>query len=162
MIGRIFPMPVHTLLLCAMWLLLTEFTMGNLVMGMVLGILIPWISVPLSEPHPRVRRPILAIRYLFLVLHDIIVSNLQVAMLVLRSNRHLKPGFVAMPLDLTRELPLAVLATTIALTPGTVSVDLSEDRKWLYIHALDVEDPQELVDSLKNRYEKALREIFGC
>lgn len=162
MLKRLFPMPLHTVILTVVWLFLNRFSMGHLVLGLLLGIMIPWFTAPLSDAHARVRRPWLAFRYLLMVLWDIVVSNFEVAYRVLRSNRHLRPGLVALPLDLHEQFPLAVLASTISLTPGTVSIDFSEDRQWLYIHALHVEDEQALIANIKQRYEAPLREIFGC
>jgi multicomponent K+:H+ antiporter subunit E len=59
-------------------------------------------------------------------------------------------------------VPLTIFTSSVSLTPGTVSVELSEDRKWLYVHALHLEDEQELIDLIKARYEAPLKEIFGC
>lgn len=162
MIKRLFPMPIHSVILVIVWLLLNEFSVGHLVLGSLLGIMIPWLTAPLSDPHERVKKPIRALRYLIMVLWDIVLSNFEVAVRIMRSNRHLRPGLIALPLDLTGQFPLAVLASTISLTPGTVSIDFSEDMKWLYIHALHVDDEQQLIQRIKSRYEAPLKEIFGC
>jgi multicomponent K+:H+ antiporter subunit E len=50
----------------------------------------------------------------------------------------------------------------VSLTPGTVSAEISEDQKWLYVHALHLENPEELIEEVKSRYEAPLKEIFGC
>jgi multicomponent K+:H+ antiporter subunit E len=97
-----------------------------------------------------------------LLLGDIIVSNIIVAKQVLGSPERLQPGFVVIPLDLTEALPITMLASTISLTPGTVSIEISEDQKALYVHALHVTDETVLVDRIKHRYEKPLKEIFEC
>lgn len=162
MLNKLLPMPLHTLILTGVWLLLNDFTAGHLVLGLLLGLMIPWIAGRLSDPHPRVQRPLLAFFYMLKVLWDIVVSNFEVAYRVLRPNKHLRPGLIALPLDITGHFPLAVLASTISLTPGTVSAEFSEDLKWLYIHALHIEDEQALIDTIKTRYEAPLREIFGC
>ncbi len=162
MFKRLFPMPLHSLILVLVWLLLNQFSAGHLVLGILLGIAIPWVAAPLSDPHARVRKPWRATRYLLMVLGDIVVSNFEVAARILRSNRHLRPGLLAVPLDLTGHLPLSVLASTISLTPGTVSVDFSADMKWLYIHALHVDDEAQTIARIKQRYEAPLREIFQC
>jgi multicomponent K+:H+ antiporter subunit E len=97
-----------------------------------------------------------------MLLHDIIVSNIIVAKQVLGSPERLQPGFIVIPLDLTEALPITMLASTISLTPGTVSIEISEDQKTLYVHALHVTDESGLVDRIKHRYEKPLKEIFEC
>ncbi len=162
MLKRCFPMPIHTIVLILVWLLLNDFTIGHLVLGTLLGTLIAWLAAPLSDDHPKVRRPLLALRYFLRVLWDIIVSNFHVAIKVIQPNRRLRPGLIALPLDMQGEFPLAILASTISLTPGTVSVDFSEDLKWLYIHALHIDDEQALIATIKSRYEQPLREIFAC
>ncbi len=162
MLKRLFPMPMHTIILLVVWLLLNEINFGHLVLGLILAILIPWVAAPLSDPHARVKKPLSALRYVIRLLGDIVVSNFEVAGRILRPNRHLRPGLIALPLDLSGNFPLAVLASTISLTPGTVAVDFSEDMKWLYIHALHIEDEQKLIQRIKSRYETPLREIFAC
>lgn len=162
MLKKLSPMPIHALLLWVVWLLLNDFTVGHMVLGAVLAIGITWLTSPLSDPHPSIKKPVLACKYIMTVLLDIVVSNFVVAKQVLQSNDKLKPGFVAMQLDMTEPFPLAVLASTISLTPGTVSADFSDDMKTLYIHVLQLEDELELIESIRNRYEKPLKEIFGC
>ena len=97
-----------------------------------------------------------------MVLWDILLSNFEVAIRVLSPNSSLRPGLVALPLDLEGEFPLAVLASTISLTPGTVSVDFSEDMKWLYVHVLHMKTEDDVIQSIKQRYETPLKEIFSC
>lgn len=162
MLKRLLPMPLHSLVLVLVWLLLNNFSLGHLLLGVILAVLIPWICAPLSDTHHRIQKPLTALVYVSKVLLDIIVSNFEVAWRVLRPNRHLRPGLVALPLELSGQFPLAVLASTISLTPGTVSVDFSEDMRWLYIHALHVDDEAALIAHIKQRYEQPLREIFAC
>ena len=67
-----------------------------------------------------------------------------------------------MPLDIEGDLPITLLASTISLTPGTVSTDISDDRKWLFVHVLNRNPDRNEVERIKARYEAPLREIFGC
>lgn len=162
MIKRLLPMPLHSVLLWMLWLILNDFSAGHLVLGAFLALLIPWLAHPLSDPHVRVKRPLKALQYALMVLWDIVVSNFEVAYRVLMPNSRLRPGMVVLPLTLQEELPLAILASTISLTPGTVSVDFSLDRQWLYIHALHVDSEDALIAHIQQRYERPLREIFAC
>ncbi|MBM95072.1 MAG: Na+/H+ antiporter subunit E [Oceanospirillaceae bacterium] len=162
MIKCLFPMPFHTVILTLVWLFLNDFSVGHLVLGLILSIGICWLVAPMSDDHPKVRKPLRAIRYLLVVLWDILLSNFEVAIRVLSPNSSLRPGIVALPLDLEGEFPLAVLASTISLTPGTVSVDFSEDMKWLYIHVLHMKTEEDVIESIKQRYEVELKEIFAC
>lgn len=162
MFKRLFPMPVHSVVLLLAWMLLNNVSFGHLVLGLILATIIPWVAAPLSDPHSRIKQPFRALRYIIMVLGDIVISNFEVAGRILRPNHQLRPGLVAVPLDLEGQFPLTVLASTISLTPGTVSVDFSENMKWLYIHAMHVEDEQKLIEQIKSRYESPLREIFQC
>jgi len=159
---RLLPMPLHSLLLLLVWLLLNDFSVGQLLLGMVLAWLIPLLTSSYADHQSRAGKPLVIVRYVLRLLWDIVVSNIQVAGRVLSRNRHLQPGFIAYPLSLTGDFPLTVLASTISLTPGTVSVDFSADRRWLYIHALHIDSEQEIIDSIRHRYEQPLREIFAC
>jgi multicomponent K+:H+ antiporter subunit E len=95
------------------------------------------------------------------VLRDIVVSNVQVAWLILGPERRINPRFVWVPLDVRDPYGIATLAGIITMTPGTLSADLTDDRRFLLVHALNVADEGELIASIKARYEAPLRRIFG-
>lgn len=157
------PMPMQSLILFVVWLLLNNtLAPGHLLLALVLALGIPLLIAPTQTPQPRVVRHWRAIRYVGLVLWDILVANFEVALRVLGPTRKLKPAFVAVPLELEGALPITILASTISLTPGTVSAELSEDRQWLYVHALHLEDEAALIHQIKSRYEASIKEIFGC
>jgi len=160
---RMFPMPFHSMLLFVIWLLLNNsLSAGHLLLATILAIIIPWAVSSMTTERPRIKKPMLAISYVFLVLKDIISANFSVALLVVGPLKKLSPGFVAVPLDIETELGITLLASTVSLTPGTVSAEISEDQKWLYVHALHLENPEELIEEVKSRYEAPLKEIFGC
>lgn len=159
---RLFPLPVHSGFLWIVWILLNDFSAAHALLGAFLAITIPWLTAPMIDPHPAIKKPWVAIRYILVVLWDIIVSNFVVAKQVLMPNKYLKPGFIALPLDMNEPFPLAVLASTISLTPGTVSVDFSDDMQWLYIHSLNIDDEEQLIAQIKHRYERPLKEMFAC
>lgn len=160
---RFLPMPLHSLLLFAVWLLLNNsISPGHLLLALFFAISIPLLVNSMRSEHPKIRKPWLAFRYVLLVLKDILIANIEVAVLVVGPLRKLKPGFVAVPLDITSEVGITVLASTVSLTPGTVSVEVSEDHQWLYVHALHLDNEQELIDEIKQRYERPIKEILGC
>lgn len=162
--SRLFPMPMHSLLLLVVWLMLnTTLSLGHIILGSVLAIVIPLLCAPLRVPQAKIKKPFKAISFVFLVLKDIVVANIEVALLVVGPMHRVKPGLVAVPLDVVGTLPITVLASTVTMTPGTVSAELSKDEKWLYLHVLNMPvDEQELIDFIKQRYESRVREIFGC
>jgi multicomponent K+:H+ antiporter subunit E len=160
---KLFPRPLQSLILLVVWLLLNNsLSAGHIVLGSVLAILIPLLTRPMMEDHPVLKRPLLACKYALVLLKDIILCNIEVTAQVLGPMAKLSPGFVAIPLDITGEFPITLLASTISLTPGTVSADVSEDRRWLYVHALHLTDEQALITAIKQNYEAPLKEIFAC
>lgn len=91
---------------------------------------------------------------------DIVRSNIKVAAQVLGPESHIHPGFIWVPLDIANIHGIAALTSMITLTPGTVSAALSDDRKYLLVHVLHLDDPEALIAEIKTRYEKPLMEIF--
>lgn len=161
--GRWLPMPLQSLLLFVVWLLLNNsFSVGHIVLGLVLALLIPWLVKPLQSVRAEISSGWLLLSYILRVLADIVVANFEVAWRVIRPSRYLRPAMIAIPLDLKTRLAITVLTNTISLTPGTVSAEISEDHCWLFVHVLDLENEAELVQQIKQRYEAPLKEIFEC
>ncbi|MDK8262801.1 multicomponent K+:H+ antiporter subunit E [Pseudomonas sp. SORGH_AS199] len=160
---RLLPHPLLTVLLTLTWLLLNNsLSPGQLLLGLLLGWGIPLLCQDFLLHAPRLRRPLLLLRYMLMVLYDIIVANLHVARLVLGRTEALKPAFIEVPIDIEDEFLLTLLACVVSLTPGTVSSGLSGDRKTLLLHGLDVADKDEVIRQVKTRYEAPLKEIFEC
>ncbi|GGE95043.1 Na+/H+ antiporter subunit E [Stappia taiwanensis] len=95
-----------------------------------------------------------------LFVYELVLSALRVARIVLMPKIELSPGIIAYPLTVDRDFEITMLANLITLTPGTLSVDVSEDRKVLYVHCLDVPDPQATIDDIKNGFERKILEAF--
>ncbi|MGE4406121.1 Na+/H+ antiporter subunit E [Pseudomonas sp.] len=161
--ARWLPNPALTLLLTLIWLLLNNtLSFAHLVLGLFLGWAIPLLVRGFLIEVPRVRKPLKLVLFTFKVFYDIAVANIHVAKLVLGPRSHLRPAFVEVPVAIESEFVLATLTSIISLTPGTVSAGLSEDRKTLILHALDVPDIDMLVAEVKRNYEAPLLEIFEC
>lgn len=160
--SRILPHPILTLAVAVVWILLVnEISVGVVLLGLVLGILIPIFTSPYWPGRPRIRRPFAILGYLGIVVWDIVVSNVQVAYLVLfRKGSSLRSRFVTVPLDLKTPEAITVLVGTITMTPGTVSADLSACGRSLLVHCLETDDPEATVAQIKHRYERRLKEIF--
>lgn len=160
---RWLPQPLLSLCLLLVWLLLSNsLTVGQLLLGTALAVALPLYTVRFWPDRPRLLRPVKLLRYIAVLLWDISLANLVVARLILDPTRKLRPAFIRLPLDLCNDFAIVVLANTVSLTPGTVSADLSLDRRTLLIHALDVEDEAQLIAQIKFRYERPLQEIFIC
>lgn len=157
------PHPWLSLFLLIVWqLIMNDLGAGTLIMGAVTAWLIPLLTNPFWPDPPTLHKPVVLLRFTLRVLLDIVTANVEVAKLILGPSRTLRPAFVEYPLELTNDFAISVLASTVSLTPGTVSSDISDDRKTLLIHGLDVADAQELIDTIKQRYENPLKEVFEC
>ncbi|KGD61971.1 monovalent cation/H+ antiporter subunit E [Alcanivorax jadensis T9] len=159
---RLLPYPSLTLVLWLTWLLLNGFSVGHALLGLILAVVLPLGTRPFWPQVPLVRDRMGLLRFVLRVAKDILLANLAVALKVLGPVKDLQPGFVEVPLDLRDSFAITVLTSTVSLTPGTVSADVSEDRTRLLVHALHVEDPQALVAEIKQRYEGPIKEIFEC
>jgi multicomponent K+:H+ antiporter subunit E len=162
MTRKLFPHPGLSVVLIVVWLLLwNRFSLGALVLGLLIGLLVPLLTAPYWPNRPKLRFGWAMIDYVLIVLWDVVIANFQVARIILfRSNRNLRSAWLAVPLDLRSPEAITVLAGTISLTPGTVSADVSADGRVLLIHSLDVTDRDEEVRRIKNRYERRLTRIF--
>ena len=107
------------------------------------------------------RRPALAARLALVVLWDIVLSNITVARLVLGPMARPQPAWIAVPLDSAHPWVNALFASIITTTPGTVSAVLDEQRHCIWVHALNCDDAQAMIDDMKTRYEAPLMRIFG-
>lgn len=162
MLKRLFPHPYLTLLLIITWMLLVNGTkLGSLVFAIILGTIIPLLTAPYWPNAPRMRNIPAIVEYALIVLWDIVVSNFIVARIVLFTPLdNLRPGWVAVPLDLRTPEAITVLAGTITLTPGTVSSDMSACGRVLLVHCLHAPDPDAVRKQIKQRYEARLKRIF--
>ncbi len=160
--SRLIPHPLMSLLLLGMWLLLTSFSLGNLVLGGVIA-LAAGRALGLIEPDPvRLRRPGLVVKLFFIVGYDIIRSNLAVAWLILSRGRggRRSSSFVEIPLRLRQPAPLAILAMIVTATPGTAWIEYDTDTGILLLHVFDLLDDDDWRELIGNRYESLLMEIF--
>lgn len=155
------PAPLLSATLFATWLLLNGVSAGQVVLGAVLALAIPRLTERFRPERPRIRNWGAVVRLVFVVLWDIVVSNVQVALLILGPERRIEPRFVWLPLAVRDPYAIASLAGIITMTPGTLSADLTDDRRFLLVHALNAGDEAALIASIKQRYEAPLMRIFG-
>jgi multicomponent K+:H+ antiporter subunit E len=158
--SRVLPYPVLTASLLLMWLLLTSFTVGQLLLGAIVAVAASRAMAALQPSKPRLRRWQLIPWLVGIVLLDILRSNIAVVGVILRGPRDHSAGFVEIPLELRDETGLAVLACIVTSTPGTAWVEYAPDTGVLRIHVLDLVNEEDWVALIKNRYERLLMEIF--
>ena len=157
-----FPAPLLSIALFVLWLLLNHsVSKGHLVLGALLGVLIPILTRGLRPLPVRVRHPWIILRLFLTVVLDTTISNLQVMRFLLFPSLRKHPAaFVHIPLALRDPNGLAVLSMITCITPGTAWAEISRDRSVLLMHVLEVDDPQTVIDHVKNKYERPLMEIF--
>ena len=160
---RLLPQPVLSLVIVALWLgLAGSVSVGQVLLATLLGLLLPWLTQSFWPNRPRVARPVAGARLAVIVLFDIVVANWQVARRVLGPLDRLHPRFIEVPLDIEDNFVANILGGIVSMTPGTVSVDIDQERRLLLVHALDVEDPETAIRTIKARYEAPLKEVFQC
>ena len=158
---RLLPHPLLSAILLVIWLLLVnELSVAHLLLGALLGWGVPLYTARFWPDQVHVRRPLLLLRFIGVVLYDILVANITVASLILGRQERLRPAFLVLPLALQSELAISLLANTVSQTPGTVSAYLSADRRCLIIHSLHTTAPDELLATIRQRYETPLKEIL--
>ncbi len=163
---------VHNIVLAITWCLLQEkFTLVEFVLGYLYGYGILYALRTVLDDKKDQRQSLKSgdyfaitarsIGYFFVFLQELIKANLEVVKIVLSRELKMTPGIIAYKLDVKTDAGITLLANSITLTPGTLSIDLSEDRKTLYVHALHMEDAEELEQSIRNSLEKYTKEILG-
>jgi multicomponent K+:H+ antiporter subunit E len=153
--------PLGSLVVLVTWLLLNgSMSLGHLLFGALLGLLVPALLGRLWPEGLVVRRPLRALRLLVTLLGDIVLANLQVARLILGPEATLRSRFIWIPLELRNPYAIATLAAMVTLTPGTVSADVAGNGRWLLVHSLDEPDDKALIATIKRRYEAPLAEIL--
>ncbi len=158
---RLYPSLPLSATIFAFWLMLTDsLGLGAAIMGLFMATVVPPFAARLDREFARIGslRPIP--KMLLVAGWDIVRSNVRVAGQVLGRESAIHPGFIWVPLDMANIHGIAALTSMITLTPGTVSAELSADRRYLLVHVLHLDDPDALIAEIKQRYEKPLREIF--
>jgi multicomponent K+:H+ antiporter subunit E len=160
-IRRMFPTPLLSAALWASWLALNaSVAPGHVLLGAALAVVVPRLTRTLALASPAMRAPGRALGLALIVLRDIVVANVEVARRILGPERAIRPAFLWVPLEVRGPHGVATLAGIVTLTPGTLSVDVSPDGRWLLVHCLHSPDPEALVAEIKSRYERPLAEIF--
>ena len=154
--------PAFTLAVFALvWLAVSgSFTLPNLLLGLAAGGLSLVLVRGHVRPDGRRIRPLKLLSLLLLFFKELALSAFKVAVLVASPKMAVKPGIFAFPLTVDRDFEITLLANLITLTPGTLSVDVSEDRMVLYVHAIDCSDPAGARRDIANGFERKIMEAF--
>jgi len=153
---------VINVLLAIAWAAVTgTFTALNLAFGFVLGgvalMLIRDQVGSVSHFRRAIGAAVLAVTFVW----ELVKSSVNVAILVLSPGRALSPAIIALPLDAKSDAEITLLANMITLTPGTLSMDVSDDRSTLFVHAIDAPDPDAVIKDIKATFEQQIMRVFN-
>lgn len=141
--------------------LIGEFTLDSFVEGFI----VTFIVVGITDYYIRdirrgyFRRIWTVSAVLLNFMKEVVKGSLRVAGTVLSFRLNITPAVVAIPLDLKTDTQITIFANMITLTPGTLSLDVSNDRKTLYVHTIDMDDVETFRQELKNGFEKQVMEL---
>ncbi|MBN1301950.1 MAG: Na+/H+ antiporter subunit E [Melioribacteraceae bacterium] len=152
---------VLNILLGFVWMFLNgNLDFINFIEGFAVGFIILWMSTYAKSSSRYFGKIPKVFNFVFYFIYELIVANIKVAYDILTPRHRMNPAVFAVPLDVKTDIEITLLANVITLTPGTLSLDVSNDKKVLYVHAAYVKDREEFVREIKEGFEKKLMEIF--
>lgn len=161
LIDRCLPHPFVSVIVALSWLMLGHSAQAfDFLVAILLGLIIPKLIQPFIVRTPNIHW-ILASQLFFVVLWDIIVSNIRVAKQVLGPTKNLHSKWYRVPLETDHEHVNTILAMIITTTPGTVSAGIDQERGDILVHAMNSDDPDAEILEIKSRYEAPLMAIFN-
>ncbi len=152
---------LSNILLTFLWVALTgNFQIPNYLFGFAVSFFILRIITRGRTDAKYFRIVPKVIGFIFFFLYELLKSNLQVAYEVMTPHHNMTPGIVKVPLDASTDIEISFLANLISLTPGTLSLDVSTDKKVLYVHSMYIKDRESFIAGIKNGFEKRILEIL--
>ncbi|HMP89725.1 MAG TPA: Na+/H+ antiporter subunit E [Kiritimatiellia bacterium] len=152
---------LNNILLAFLWAMFTgNINITSLLIGFIVGYIVLGSIHSRSGTSTYFTKVPQTIRFILFFLKEMVVSSIRVAYDVVTPTYYMRPGVIAIPLDTRTDMEIALLANVISLTPGTLSLDVSDDRKTLYIHAMFVDDPEKLRLETKDQMEKRLLAVM--
>lgn len=137
----------------------TSFTASTFIIGFLIGLLLIIMTRRFFTERLYIWRLWATFKLVLLFFKELILSNISVLQVILRPKLNLQPMIFALPTDLEHDWEITLLSSLITLTPGTMVLYVSDDQRTLYIHAIDVDDVDDAIDSIKNTFEKAIKEV---
>jgi multicomponent Na+:H+ antiporter subunit E len=152
---------MHLILTLVWFLLIGDQSMVSLASGFLIGFAVLWIAKPMFDTQTTYFGRLFRVVHLIaFFLYELILSSIQVAWDVLTPTHLSQPAIIEMPLDVTSDLEIFLVANLISLTPGTLCLDVDRRRNRLIIHAMFAPNPEQLVRELKNGMEMRVKRVF--
>ena len=153
------PFAINLVLAVAWQALIGDFSLTGLLVGFVVGYVVLWLLQPLLGRSRYSARLLDQLMLIGFFLYELFVSSFRVAWYVLSPTRRSRPGIIAVPLETCSDTELTLLANLVSLTPGSLTLDISEDRRTLLVHAMFVDDPELERRTIKSGME---RRVIGA
>jgi multicomponent Na+:H+ antiporter subunit E len=148
------------LILALTWAALQgELNVANLVIGFLVSAVLIFLFRRMFFGPLYFRKVLLGLTLTLVFIKELIKSNIAVLRVVLNPRLRVRSGVIAVPTELTNDVALTILANMITLTPGTLTLDISPDRRYLYVHTLNLDDPEDVKQKIRLAFEVYLREL---
>lgn len=151
---------VVNLIIAFMWMFVSEsYALTSFVFGYILGIFLLYLLRGFIPDRFYMDRLLKIIQLIVLFCKELILSNIDIVKLVYAPKLDVEPGIFALPTELKSNWEITLLANLISLTPGTLTVAISNDNTQLYIHAMHIDNIEESINAIKDTFEKAIMEV---
>ena len=148
------------LILALTWAALQgELNAINFVSGFLVSAAVIYIFRRMFFRPLYFRKVVLGVMLALVFVKELVKSNLAVLRVVFRLRPQVRSGVIAVPTELTSDIALTLLANMITLTPGTLTLDISADRRYLFVHTLNLDDPEDVKREIRTAFEAYLREL---
>ncbi|MFA1820488.1 Na+/H+ antiporter subunit E [Virgibacillus oceani] len=148
------------ILMAFIWMLLqNSYSVINFVIGYIIGILILFVLRRFLTFDFYFRRVWSFIKLTIIFFRELVLANIDMIRIILKPKMDIKPGIVAIPTKLETDLEITLLAALISLTPGTLSMDFSDDSSLIFVHAVDIDSKEETIRDILDSFEKAILEV---
>lgn len=147
------------LLIAFIWMFLSGFSLASFLLGFGVGIVLLLFLDRFLPDTFYLQRVWAFLSLSLLFAKELFLANIEVLKWVYKPTLNMKTGIFALPTDLTKNWEITLLANLITLTPGTLTVSVSPDNQYLYIHTIDLPDVEASIEQIKNTFEKAIQEV---
>lgn len=152
---------ILNIILACLWMFLeSSFSFATFIIGFIIGIFLLFFMRRFLGSRFYLFRLFALVKLVFRFLHDLIVSTVHVSRNVLKKDMNIRPGLFRYDTTLETDWEVTMLALLITLTPGTLSIDISDDYKAIYVHSLHVPNIEEEIATIRKSYEGAIMEVF--
>lgn len=147
-------------IIALLWMFLqNSFSFSNFLLGYTIGIVILFVLRRFLIFNFYIRRVWAILKLIAIFMIELTKANIDVVKIVFSPKLKNEPGIIAVETKLTTDVEITLLAALISLTPGTITMDFSADNKTLYIHSLDVPDKEQMIEEIRNSFERAIMEV---